>query len=389
MSHPYRDLPATAFWRRSVATPGPHEIDPLLGNPIQIGAGDAVATLGSCFAQHLSRFLRRTDIDYLVTEPGPPGMSEDERAHRTYGVYTARFGNVYTVRQAVQLVDRAYGRWTPDEPAWRRDDGRWVDPFRPTVEPDGFASPEDVAGDRVGHFAAVRRMLEDASVVVFTLGLTEGWRSRRTGAVYPVVPGAAGGAYDPSEHEFVNFDVATVISDLTEFADRLAEVNGQARLLLTVSPVPIIATYSDQHVLAASTYTKSVLRVAATEVARVREHVHYFPSYEVVTGVPSGNRYYTEDLRSVNDDGIAHVMRIFRRHYITGGEGQLPDEPGLRSEIARVESVICDEDVLDPPPGDQDAAGSSSDRPARAPYRTIARSAATRLDAVGRKLLRR
>src|SRR3546814_5220395 len=70
--------------------------------------------------------------------------------------------------------------------------------------------------------------------------------------------------------------------------------------LLTVSPVPLIATYEPEHVLCATTYSKSVLRVAATMLARGREWVDYYPSYEIITGSYNRSVYYESDYRGVN-----------------------------------------------------------------------------------------
>ena len=339
--HPYQTLGATHFWSRSVASPGAHEIDPMVGSPFTITSDDRVGTMGSCFAQHLSRFLDRAGLNYFVPEAGD--------ADKGYGVFSARYGNVYTVRQAVQLFDRAYGAWEPLGSSWHRGD-RFVDPFRPQVEPDGFRSVEALRIDRDVHLAAVRRVFEECSVLVFTLGLTEGWRDQRDGAVYPVVPGAAGGEFDAARYEFVNFSVAEVIEDLLAFIDRVRGVNHGVRFLLTVSPVPLIATYTDAHVLTATTYSKSVLRVAAAEAERLRKDVVYFPSYEVITGVPAGNSYFEDDLRSVSDRGVAHVMRVFAAHFLESPPAPVSDEDvdeRIAAEFRRTAQIVCDEEVLD------------------------------------------
>ncbi len=339
--HPYRSLPASNFWSRAVATPGAHEVDPMTGAPFMITQADQVGTMGSCFAQHLSRFLQRSGLNYFV----PEGGEQDQG----YGVFSARYGNVYTVRQAVQLFDRAYGAFAPLDEVWRSGD-RWVDPFRPQVEPGGFATQTDVLADRERHLAAVREVFEQSSVLVFTLGLTEGWRDRRDGAMYPVVPGASGGEFDPDRHEFVNFTAAEVTEDLLVFIDRVRSVNPGVRFLLTVSPVPLIATYTDKHVLTATTYSKSVLRVAAAEAERARPDVVYFPSYEVITSVAAGNGYYEDDLRSVSDRGVAHVMRVFSRHFLELAEASGDDAESVErvvDEIRRTAQVVCDEEILD------------------------------------------
>ena len=109
-------------------------------------------------------------------------------------MFTARYGNIYTTLQLLQLIDRAYGRFVPAEAAWHDADGALVDPFRPTVQPGGFASSEELETDRARHLACVREAFETLDVFVFTLGLTEAWLSSRDGAAFPLCPGGGGGA---------------------------------------------------------------------------------------------------------------------------------------------------------------------------------------------------
>src|SRR3546814_2622300 len=80
---------------------------------------------------------------------------------------------------------------------------------------------------------------------------------------------------------------------------RCALVTGVQTVLFRSSPVPLIATYEPEHVLCATTYSKSVLRVAATMLARGREWVDYYPSYEIITGSYNRSVYYESDRKSV------------------------------------------------------------------------------------------
>lgn len=348
MTHPYRGLSDSHFWTRSVSNLALHEVDPLSSSTLRIAQDDRIATMGSCFAQHISRRLMRLGFGYFVPEAAPPGLDEAEAQSRNYGIFSARYGNVYTVRQALQLFQRAWDGWEPEVEAWEQD-GSWFDPYRPQIEPGGFPTLEELRADRRVHLEAVRRVFSESTILVFTLGLTEAWRSRVDGAVFPVVPGSAAGEFDDKQHEFVNFRLAEITRDLSELIERTQAVNPGVRLLLTVSPVPLLATHSDQHVLSATTYSKSVLRVAADEVSREFDDVHYFPSYEIITGVPSGNRYFEDDLRSVNEAGVEHVMRVFQRHYVEGEAAPQSAEweASSRLEMQRTSEVICDEDVLE------------------------------------------
>lgn len=354
--HPYAAAPARQFWSRAMAGVAPGRVDPAdpgpgLGAPVRVAAHEKVATLGSCFAQHIARHLQRSGCHYHVAEPAPEGLDATTASARQYGLFSARYGNVYTVRQAVQLFDRAHGDFQPLARAWPRG-GRWVDPFRPQVEPDAYDSPAAVQAAQALHLACVRELFRSCDWLVFTLGLTEAWCDRRDGAVFPLAPGVAGGAYRPEEHAFVNFDVDEVRSDLAALVQRLQGVNPGCRLLLTVSPVPLAATAEPRHVWVSTTVSKAVLRVAADDTVRRYSHVHYFPSYEVITSPAAGGRYYADDLRQVTETGVQHVMRLFSQHCLAG-EGTA-DTTASASPTAfptlslpQAADVVCDEETIE------------------------------------------
>lgn len=343
LSNPYHQQPDRAFWGRSVARPSPGEVDPVSTPRFVIYLDEKVASAGSCFAQHIGRAIAARGFQYLVTEPGP--------LERQFGIYPARFGNLYTARQLLQLFQRAYGLFAPRDRAWIAD-GRLVDPFRPQVEPQGFADLDDLESDRRQHLAAVRRMFETMDVLVFTLGLTEGWISEDDGAVFPLAPGVAGEPEDPSRYRPHNFTVQEVYDDLAQVIAKLRVLRPALKVLLTVSPVPLIATISDRHVLTATTYSKSVLRVAAEQATATIDAVDYFPSYEVITGQHNGHRHLAEDLRSVRPEGVAEVMSIFERHYLAEGTSDCTHVTTASSggdhheELAAISEVICDEEAI-------------------------------------------
>lgn len=365
--HPYETLPDRCFWRRSIATVAPEQVDPVMSAKFTVSPMDKIVTAGSCFAQHIARHLTSCGFNYYVTESPHPSFREPAIARYNYGTFTARYGNIYTVRQMLQLLKRAYGLFCPAEDIWHIDGGRCIDPFRPQIQPKGFACETEYRSDRLQHFTAVRRAIENLDIFVFTLGLTEAWVSRIDGAVFPICPGVAGGSFDEQRHRFVNFGVDAVSRDLAETIDFILQRNAKARFILTVSPVPLIATCSGNSALVATTYSKSVLRVAADEIERRYGCVAYFPSYEVIMGNHARGRYFADDLRSVTDEGVQHVMRLFMQHY--GAQLTAPDtgktpnaDPGIpeaarhAAMVRQIAAVICDEESLDPVP----AAGQTS-----------------------------
>lgn len=341
--HPYKDLPASSYWKRAVSTIEKHRLDPVIESKFRVNAAQRVSTAGSCFAQHISARLTKLGFNYFVPEDGGD-LSESDRRARQYGVFSARYGNIYSTRQLVQLIKECYGEREVSEPAWKRPDGRWVDSLRPQVEPDGYDSPEATRQARLEHLGYVRQAFENCELFIFTLGLTETWTCKADGTAFPIAPGVVAGAYDPQRYEFLNLGVDQVVADLKEFLENLRSINPSVRVLLTVSPVPLIATYDTKHVLCATTLSKSILRVAADSVAAGSSWIDYFPSYEIITGDYTRGSYFEDDFRSVNSLGVAHAMRCFERHYL-----DVTATPGREEVVGRTteEAIVCDEETLD------------------------------------------
>lgn len=345
MTNPYSNQPDHRFWRRSVAGIEAHLFDPVVEPRFAISRDMRIATAGSCFAQHIARALAEAGCNYLVSEAGEH-LPEAERVRRGYGVFSARYGNIYTPLHLHQLFDEAHGARQPDDRAWLRGDGRWVDPLRQQVDPDGFEDSAAVIADRALHLAAVRRMFAECDLFVFTLGLTECWLSRTDGSAYSSAPGVIAHAFDPEQHAFANLDVARCHDELAQFLGKLRAVNPQVRVLLTVSPVPLMATAEERSVAVATAYSKAVLRVVADMAWRAHDWVDYFPSYEIITGSQAHGRYFEDDAREVNRRGVAHAMRCFLARYLEGAPAFPAANPALPAE-SFVPQVVCDEEALD------------------------------------------
>ena len=350
--NPYRGLPSDQYWRTGVSDIGLGQFDPVISTKFSIMKSDQIATLGSCFAQHLARHIHRSGYNYLIAEPLRPEEEITEQSSLMASQFSARYGNVYTVRQALQLLERAFDGWEPHESTWERN-GRYFDPFRPNVYAGGFEHLSDLEIARQRHLAAVRRVFTESDIIVFTLGLTETWESTADGAVFPVAPGVTAGSFDAAQHSFKNFKYSEVASDLTKWCQTLKELNPRVRILLTVSPVPLNATFEMKNVWAATTYSKSVLRAAAGDISSDLTYVDYFPSYEIITSPLNQGRYFADDMREVTELGVQHVMKVFGRHYLADESGVISEPLDTQSAVTstnrsrQAAQVFCDEELLD------------------------------------------
>jgi len=336
--HPYKTLPPKSFWRTAITQRHFSEIDEI-AEPIEITQSDRIATAGSCFAQHIGRNLRDSGANYLDLEPAPAFLSGEEAKQHGYALYTCRYGNIYTTRQLRQLIETATGQRETGNLVWERD-GRYFDALRPSVDPAGHGDPADVVKLRAHHISKVREMLETLDVFVFTLGLTECWLRRSDDLALPTAPGTIAGDFDPEAYYFHNFRYSEIYEDLAWVREQLKSFNPKARMILTVSPVPLVATASGGHVLAATMHSKSTLRAVAGDLASDFGDVFYFPSYELIASHPMRAAFFNPDQRTVSDFGVNFVMKTFF------------SSTGLSWDVAAEEEddtgVICDEERLDP-----------------------------------------
>ncbi len=343
---PYHSIPRNARWREVMENLPTNQIDPHFIPSLKIQRNDLIASAGSCFAQRISTALQQSGYQYLVTEKGPDFLSSDEKKKYSYGQYSARYGNIYTVLQLLQLMRRAFGRFDSVEPVWRLKTGGYVDPFRSAVQPDGFISEQECLRDRQSHLAAVRKMFETVNIFIFTLGLTECWLSQVDGSVFPNCPGSSlGGEFDTNKYVFHNFSVLEVIDHIRKFLDEFKQINPSAQVILTVSPVPLLATYEPRHVLQSTVYSKSVLRVACEEIIKQYSNVHYFASYEIVTSTGDISEYFHSDRRSVSNTAVSHVIQCFHNQF-TDADAQISDSNSNPIEVSQQSRPICDEELV-------------------------------------------
>ena len=355
MSNPYDSLPEDRFWRSAVAERDALEISGLWKPKLHIKHRTRIVTAGSCFAQHFARALVARGYRWGDYEPGPAGLSPEQKRDYHYGTFSFRTGNIYTPRMLLQWLTWALTDSPPPEEVWEKD-GRFIDPFRPGVEPGGFASVEELVTSRRDTLAAVRTAVQSSQIFVFTLGLTEAWYNLATGVEYAVCPGTVAGHFDPAAHGFVNHRHAALMADMTAVLRLLVKANRSLCLLLTVSPVPLTATASGQHVLTATSHSKSLLRAVASELVETYPRVDYFPSYEIITHPAYRGRFYAANQRSVLPAGVDHVMDCFFRDQalafggppVPAPKAPPPDSTALpvEPEMTEAEELRCEEEIL-------------------------------------------
>lgn len=337
----YSALPDRSFWRRCLAS-GDFRLRELYDPKVLIAPEATVATAGSCFAQKIGHELRASSARFLDLEPVPAGLTPATAAQLGFGLFSARFGNIYSTAQLLQLAEDAFADHLRDETFWEKD-GRWFDGLRPRLEPGGYPSRDMAEAARLSHLAQLRRMFLEAEVFIFTLGLTERWQDARTGTVYPLCPAVVDPAFADPAHVFHNARVAEVIGELDRTIALLSRLNPDLRFIFTVSPVPLMATATGGHVLGATSRSKAVLRAAVDEVCANHAIADYFPSYEIATQNPTFRDAFGPDQREVRPEVVETIMDIFFAGQTALTRRKAKDAPDPEEAAA---AELCDEVLL-------------------------------------------
>lgn len=307
--HPYTSLSRAAYWKTGVAELDPKQINLEWHPKAPIDRNTKIITVGSCFAQHISKSLKDNGFSWLDAEPAPATLPKEDHAKNGFGTFSFRTGNIYTAALLKQWIFWATGN-LKQSTEYFLDNQNYFDPYRPSLTPDGYVSAEAMMEARRITLDAIIKSVRETDLFIFTLGLTEAWKNK-DGSVYPMCPGTIRGTFSADEHVFHNYNEKEVLQDLVETFAELLFINPKLRFLLTVSPVPLTATAAGQHVLTATTYSKSVLRSAAGHLAQTRGDTDYFPSYELITAPVFEGHWFESNKRSVSSEGVAFVMGQF------------------------------------------------------------------------------
>ena len=271
---------------------------------------DKLFAIGSCFARGIENALMGQKMEVLSAAPEFASLPTANKEVTGLG-FTNKYNTFSIYNELRWALDPAAE--FPCHSIAKVDDELCCDPHtNPTLQLAGF---EETLRRR-GMIQMVTRRVAQCRVVIITLGLAEAWRDKSADTFINATPMPELFARYPDRYEF----------HVTSFSQNLANLESVHRLLsqfghrdvqfvVTVSPVPLMATFSTEDVVIANTYSKSLLRTAAQEWAAAHQNVHYFPSYEIVQ---NSKRAITweEDLRHVQGKVVQHIMRIFLENYL-------------------------------------------------------------------------
>lgn len=282
-----------------------------------IGDHDAIFTMGSCFALEVRAAFERAGRQVFPAYTSVDFDSQTQVFDKIPERSLTPHYDTFVIRQEFEA---AFGLWPErDEGIWSvrnsavnqilGQDEVFQDPYRKMT----YAKSRALLSDLSAKITDVMRQgIEKSSLIVITLGLTEVWQHKATLKYLCRPPGTGyGGGLG-----LAKFRQSTFIenySNVTATLDLLFANHPEKNVVLTVSPVPLAATYSKTDVATANMESKSILRAVAGQVCREYQNVHYFPSYEMANVMPWP--VFQEDHRHILPEFADRVTGAFQQLY--------------------------------------------------------------------------
>ena len=248
-----------------------------------------IFTMGSCFAANLSDSLeknRKGGKGYNNTLHTPSSVNN------TFAIYQF-------FKWALTGEIDANGYW------YEGDASKWI-PKNTQIE--------------------FKEWLSQAEGFVFTMGLSEIWKDLETNKVFwRAVPSDL---HKKNKLRY-KFELSTVDENLNNIKNLIRlikeHLGEDIPIILTISPVPLMATFRNISCITADNVSKSILRVAVDSVMNMgMENVYYWPSYEIIKEISAHRNFsgfYTEGEagkyvpRHVTTTIVDEVIKSFMNHY--------------------------------------------------------------------------
>jgi hypothetical protein len=216
-----------------------------------IGPSTNIVAFGSCFAANIGRYLNSLGFAISTAKEG--------RA------YIQRISDgLVNVFAIAQQFEWAWENRVPDVQLWHG----W--------KAEDYGYDEEVRLE-------TKRLFDEADVFILTFGLSEIWYDEPTGEVFwRAVPEDK---YDAKRHKFRVASHAETVERLSRIYELIRKHRPDAKIVFTLSPVGLAATFRPVSCISANSVSKAKLRSAIDEVhtAANDKNFFYFPSYEVVT----------------------------------------------------------------------------------------------------------
>jgi len=265
-----------------------------------ITVNSQITAFGSCFAANISNYLSRRN--YSV-------MNKADDAGRAYVVACGEgMVNSFVILQQFE---------------WAWEDRRFDQELWHGYDAENYGYDPEIQKQ-------TKEMFDQTDVFILTFGLSEIWYDEVTDNVFwRTIPKDV---YDPERHKFRVSTVDENAENMTKIYDLIRKHRPDAKIIFTLSPIPLQATFRDNSCITSNAVSKGIMRVAIDQVVREKRDegvLHYWPSYEMITDAFS--QPYKDDRRHPDDDVLEYIMMLFEKNWCSDSE--LSEEDVLEGRL--------------------------------------------------------
>lgn len=270
-----------------------------------------IFAIGSCFARHIELYLHTRGFRVA-------SYAEEDFAEFELGLASAHHRDGTIKYNVFSMCNELRWALDPQTPFDERgiiaiSDARHYDPhgvtgiFR-TRDPEQISAIRRILG-------RVFARITECGVVIVTLGLTEAWYDHQLELYLNVTPPLEVVLREPDRFSFRITDYGQNLAALEEFYGMVKHwCQPDVKIIVSVSPVPLQATFSARDIVLATCAAKSTLRAVAEEWANLHDDVDYYPSYEMVI-YSNKQKVFEEDGIHINRELVAQVTELFLGSY--------------------------------------------------------------------------
>jgi hypothetical protein len=294
---------------------------PHLTPKFQIRREDRVFAIGSCFARALEESLRPLGFDVESYHDDDLREFADERKtdyrHTPDGpvvdIAWREITNKYNTFSMLQQLEWVFDHEVPPETTFLdAGDGLVQDPHVCPIHKLADV-PTTLRRRRAMHPIFAR--LPQCQLLVITLGLTEVWRDQQTGLYLNMSPDRAAIRANPGRFQCLATGFQDNLDALNKLYALVRRVAPAIKLLVTVSPVALAATFRPIDVVTANMASKCTLRTVAEEWVAAHPDIDYFPSFELVLHSRQ-DVVRKDDYSHVKMNTARTIMDLFVTHYV-------------------------------------------------------------------------
>jgi len=230
--------------------------------------------MGSCFARNLSKSLNESGYVSYHTEIA-------EHVNTTFA--NKVFVDLLSGADIDDVVRQRFAELLPSD--WRKED---------TV-------------------ACIKR----SNVFILTLGVAPAFFDRETGAFVLPRPSALNSRALAEKYKFRTASVQENVDNVLYLIDFVRSISPGIKVIVTVSPVPLLTSFEYESVVQADCLSKSTMRLVAHEVVNNAnlQDIWYWPSFEVFrwAGSNASSFFAADDGAAwhVSEDKVASTVRAF------------------------------------------------------------------------------